>query len=283
MEWSSETKDKTFVYLVHAALDVLRGEERELFEVGILRPHGLCDHLGQLHSRQSRAQPTVTGQHIHAGLDQTHCLTSTTPQGTLLKLSHGTWKVKPASKCTLCSGSPRCRIAARHSAASWRGALGAADWSSRGGRWTWGCWVCGVPFEPAAVDKTRCLRFFILVYIHAVYWAGFSKTHLPVGGACPHDAWWECFCTLQRWKWSRLSHGSLSWRWGTCWTALPNKTTLQLEIEHLWVFTADRQVHILTFSVVPRFASCRTPLRYTEEAINWVLGIPIWWHKPMVV
>lgn len=62
------------MYLVCAALDVLRGEEGQLFEVRVLGPHGLCDHLSQLHSCQCRTQPAVTGQHINAGLDQTNRL-----------------------------------------------------------------------------------------------------------------------------------------------------------------------------------------------------------------
>lgn len=59
------------MYFFCAALDVLQGEEGQLFEVRVLGPHGLGDHLCQLHCRQCRTQPAVTGQHVHAGLDQT--------------------------------------------------------------------------------------------------------------------------------------------------------------------------------------------------------------------
>lgn len=69
---------KHWWYLFCAALDVLGGKEGQLFEVGILRPHGLGDHLRQLHGCQRRTQPAVTGQDVHAGLDQTDRLTSTT-------------------------------------------------------------------------------------------------------------------------------------------------------------------------------------------------------------
>lgn len=62
------------MYLFCAALDVLRGEEGQLFEVRVLGPHGLGDHLSQLHSCQCRTQPAVTGQHINAGLDQANRL-----------------------------------------------------------------------------------------------------------------------------------------------------------------------------------------------------------------
>ena len=62
------------LYLIRAALDVLRGEEGQLFEVRVLGPHGLGDHLSQLHSCQCRTQPAVTGQHVDAGLDQTNRL-----------------------------------------------------------------------------------------------------------------------------------------------------------------------------------------------------------------
>ena len=60
--------------LVGASLDVLGGEVGQLLEVRVLGPHGLGDHLGQLHGCQGGAQPAVTGQHVHAGLDQTHRL-----------------------------------------------------------------------------------------------------------------------------------------------------------------------------------------------------------------
>lgn len=65
---------KTLMYLVCAALDVLRSEEGQLFEVWVLGPHGLGDHLSQLHSSQCRTEPAVTGQHINTGLDQTNRL-----------------------------------------------------------------------------------------------------------------------------------------------------------------------------------------------------------------
>lgn len=63
-----------YANLVRASLDVLGGEEGQLFEVGVLGPHGLGDHLGQLHGCQGWAQPAVTGQHVHTGLDQTDSL-----------------------------------------------------------------------------------------------------------------------------------------------------------------------------------------------------------------
>lgn len=69
---------KHWKYLFCAALDVLWGKERQLFEVWILRPHGLCDHLCQLHGCQCRTQPAVAREHVDTGLDQTDGLTSTT-------------------------------------------------------------------------------------------------------------------------------------------------------------------------------------------------------------
>lgn len=62
------------MYLVCAALDVLRGEKRQLFEVGVLGPHGLGDHLSQFHGSQCRTQPAITGQDVDTGLDETDSL-----------------------------------------------------------------------------------------------------------------------------------------------------------------------------------------------------------------
>lgn len=62
------------MYLFCAALDVLWGEKRQLFEVRVLGPHGLGDHLSQLHGSQRRTQPAVTGQDVDTGLDETDSL-----------------------------------------------------------------------------------------------------------------------------------------------------------------------------------------------------------------
>lgn len=70
--WKQESD--TQIYLVCAALNVLRGEEGQLFEVWVLGPHGLGDHLSQLHSSQCRTQPAITGEHVDTGLNQTDCL-----------------------------------------------------------------------------------------------------------------------------------------------------------------------------------------------------------------
>jgi hypothetical protein len=45
-------------------------EVGELLEVGVLAPHGLGDHLGQLHGSDGGGEPAVAGQHVHAGLYQ---------------------------------------------------------------------------------------------------------------------------------------------------------------------------------------------------------------------
>lgn len=120
-------------YLFGAALDVLRGEEGQLFEVRVLGPHGLGDHLSQFHGGQGRTQPAVTGQDIDAGLDQTHRLRAQLRvrwipvMGRARSPSNG-------HRSAPCSGSPRCRTAAQRSAAFWTGGPAAAGWSSRGDR-----------------------------------------------------------------------------------------------------------------------------------------------------
>ena len=43
----------------------------QLLEVGVLAPHSLGDHLGQLHGGDGGGEPAVAGQHVHTGLDQT--------------------------------------------------------------------------------------------------------------------------------------------------------------------------------------------------------------------
>ena len=61
-------------HLFLASLDDVRCEVWQLFEIGVLAPHGLGDHLGQFHGSQGRREPTVTAQHIHTRLDQPHRL-----------------------------------------------------------------------------------------------------------------------------------------------------------------------------------------------------------------
>lgn len=73
-ELGSLRDKKPLMYLFRAALDVLRREEGQLFEVRVLGPHGLGDHLCEFHSCQCRTQPAITRQHINAGLDQTNRL-----------------------------------------------------------------------------------------------------------------------------------------------------------------------------------------------------------------
>ena len=43
---------------------------RQLFQVGVLGPHGLGGHLGQLHGRQGGAEPPVAREDVHTGLDE---------------------------------------------------------------------------------------------------------------------------------------------------------------------------------------------------------------------
>ena len=43
---------------------------RDLLEVGVLAPHGLCHHLAQLHGRDGGRQPTARAQHVNARLDE---------------------------------------------------------------------------------------------------------------------------------------------------------------------------------------------------------------------
>ena len=43
---------------------------RELLEEGVLAPHGLGHHLGQLHGTQGRGEPPVAAQDVHTCLDQ---------------------------------------------------------------------------------------------------------------------------------------------------------------------------------------------------------------------
>lgn len=69
------------MYLFCAALDVVWGEEGQLFEVRVLGPHGLGDHLSQFHSSQCRTEPAVTGQDVDTGLDQTNSLHTHTSMG----------------------------------------------------------------------------------------------------------------------------------------------------------------------------------------------------------
>ena len=46
----------------------------QLLEEGVPTPHGLCDHLGQLHGRQGRGEPAITAKDVHTGLDQANGL-----------------------------------------------------------------------------------------------------------------------------------------------------------------------------------------------------------------
>lgn len=61
-------------HLLCAPLDDIRGEVGELFEEGVLTPHGLGGHLGQLHGRQGWGKPAVATQNIYTRLDQPDCL-----------------------------------------------------------------------------------------------------------------------------------------------------------------------------------------------------------------
>lgn len=61
-------------HLLSAFLNDIGGEVWELFEEGVLAPHGLGHHLGQLHGTQCRRQPAITAQYIHTGLDQSNSL-----------------------------------------------------------------------------------------------------------------------------------------------------------------------------------------------------------------
>lgn len=65
-----------FTYLLRAFLDDIGGEVWELLEEGVLAPHGLGRHLGQLHGTQSRREPPVAAQHVHTCLDQSNSLHS---------------------------------------------------------------------------------------------------------------------------------------------------------------------------------------------------------------
>ena len=62
------------MYLLCASLDDVGCEVRQLLEEGVLAPHGLGEHLGQLHGSEGRRQPAITAQHIHTRLDQTNGL-----------------------------------------------------------------------------------------------------------------------------------------------------------------------------------------------------------------
>ena len=57
-------------HLVCATFDVLGGEVRQLFQVGVLGPHGLGGHLGQLHGRQGGAEPPIAREDVYTGLDE---------------------------------------------------------------------------------------------------------------------------------------------------------------------------------------------------------------------
>lgn len=43
---------------------------RQLFQVGVLGPHGLGGHLGQLHGRQGGAEPPIAREDVYTGLDE---------------------------------------------------------------------------------------------------------------------------------------------------------------------------------------------------------------------
>ncbi len=61
-------------HLVCASLDDIRGEVRQLLEEGVFGPHGLGDHLSQLHGSESRLEPAIAAENIHTRLDQPHSL-----------------------------------------------------------------------------------------------------------------------------------------------------------------------------------------------------------------
>ena len=73
-----ERESREIADLLCASLDDVGSEVGQLFEEGVLAPHGLGHHLGQLHGTQSRREPSVAAQHIHTGLDQSNSLQNTT-------------------------------------------------------------------------------------------------------------------------------------------------------------------------------------------------------------
>ena len=59
---------RTTLYLLLASLDNICSKVRQLFEIRILGPHSLCDHLCELHSTQSWGQPAIRTQNIYTCL-----------------------------------------------------------------------------------------------------------------------------------------------------------------------------------------------------------------------
>ena len=57
-------------YLLLTSFDDVSTEMWQLFKWRVFAPHCLGNHLGQFHSSKSWAQPSITTQHIHTGLDQ---------------------------------------------------------------------------------------------------------------------------------------------------------------------------------------------------------------------
>ena len=77
MEKKNCRQTQHFTHLILASFDVVGGEVGKLLEVGVFTPHRLSHHLGQLHGRQRRRQPTVAAQYVYARLDETDRLTRT--------------------------------------------------------------------------------------------------------------------------------------------------------------------------------------------------------------
>ena len=65
---------KTVTYFLCASLDDIGGEVWQLLKEGVSAPHGLSDHLGQLHGCQGGGEPAIATKDIHTGLDQANGL-----------------------------------------------------------------------------------------------------------------------------------------------------------------------------------------------------------------
>jgi len=61
-------------YILVAPLHNVGGEMWQLLEIRVLLPHGLRDHLGQLHGGEGRREPAVAAEHVDARLDETYGL-----------------------------------------------------------------------------------------------------------------------------------------------------------------------------------------------------------------
>lgn len=115
----------------------------QLLQVGVLRPHGLRDHLGQLHGSQGGAEPAVAGEDVDAGLDQPDGLgggrIGLVPQVQLEEAPAGSPAGQDSCPTPLpppvlphrsapCSESPRCLTGALRLTASVTGVLAKGGW-----------------------------------------------------------------------------------------------------------------------------------------------------------